>query len=228
MSEAARVLQTRLGYVFKDESLLLAALTHPSREKSGKKVSAYERLEFLGDRVLSLVIAEWLFEVFAEESEGQLAKRHAGLVNRDALASIAENMDLAQALQLVSSSDLSRGKVNILSDALEALIGAIWTDGGPASFSVLRRFIRREWQPHLNEDSAAPQDAKSALQEWAQARGLPLPVYKVTRQSGPAHAPHYVVRVEVEGHGSAEAEGASKREAEKKAATGMMEKLAGK
>lgn len=225
MNEAAKTLQARLGYAFKDESLFLAALTHPSREKLGKRASAYERLEFLGDRVLSLVIAEWLFEIFPEENEGQLAKRHAALVSRDTLAVIADSLNLAQLLQLVNPADLSRGRVNILSDALEALIGAAWCDGGAEAFMPLRAFIHGEWQPHLNEGAAAPQDSKSALQEWAQARGLPLPFYKVTSQSGPAHAPHYVVRVEVEGNGTAEAEGASKREAEKKAAAVMLEKL---
>jgi ribonuclease-3 len=218
-------LESRLGHVFRDKGILQAALTHPSREKSGAKVSAYERLEFLGDRVLSLIVAEWLFEVFGSENEGQLAKRHAALVSRDTLAQIAGEMNLAKDLHLENTADLDRGRVNILSDALEALLGAVWSDGGNEAFPALRQFIRAHWQPYLNESLAAPQDAKSALQEWAQGRGLPLPVYKVVTQSGPAHAPHYGVRVEVEKHGFAEAEGASKREAEKKAATLLLEKL---
>jgi ribonuclease-3 len=215
--------------VFHDKGILQAALTHPSREKSEKKASTYERLEFVGDRVLSLIIAEWLFETFPSEKEGQLAKRHAALVSRDTLALVAEHMNLAPMLRLDNSADLERGKVNILSDALEALLGAVWSDGGAEkTYATLRTFIRTHWQPHLNESLEAPQDAKSALQEWAQGRGLPLPAYKVVTQTGPAHAPHYVVRVEVEPHGFAEAEGASKREAEKKAATLLLEKLAGK
>ncbi|HVY12291.1 MAG TPA: ribonuclease III domain-containing protein, partial [Alphaproteobacteria bacterium] len=175
MNEAAKALQAQLGHVFRDEGLLLAALTHPSREKTDKKVSAYERLEFLGDRVLSLIIAEWLFTLFPEENEGQLAKRHAGLVNRDTLAAVAETLNIAEALQMVGAGDLTRGRVNILSDALEAIIGSIWCDGGPAAFPTIREAIHRLWQPHLNESAEAPQDAKSALQEWAQARSLPLP-----------------------------------------------------
>jgi ribonuclease III len=218
-------LESRLGHVFRDKGILQAALTHPSREKSEKKASTYERLEFLGDRVLSLIIAEWLFETFGTEKEGQLAKRHAALVSRDTLALVAEEMNLAPMLRLENVADLERGKVNILSDALEALLGAVWNDGGTETYATLKKFIRTHWQPHLNESVEAPQDAKSALQEWAQGRGLPLPAYKVVAQSGPAHAPHYHVRVEVEKHGSAEAEGASKREAEKKAATLLLEQL---
>jgi ribonuclease-3 len=225
MNAAASALQKKIGHVFKDQGLLLAALTHPSREKNPSKASLYERLEFLGDRVLALIIAEWLFEIFPAENEGQMAKRHAGLVNRDTLAEVAEALDLAEALQLVSAADLARGKVNILSDALEAVMGAVWADGGAKAFPLLREFIRTQWQPFLNEAGAAPQDAKSALQEWAQARGLPLPVYTVTAQSGAAHTPIYTVRVEVQGHGTAEAEGTSKREGEKKAATVLLEKL---
>ncbi len=225
METADDPLQARLGHRFRDPALLRAALTHPSRAPPESGASAYERLEFLGDRVLSLVIAEWLFEVFGAEDEGRLAKRHAALVNRDTLAAVAEELDLARALRRIGPADLDRGRVNILSDALEALIGAAWRDGGDAIYPVLRDFIRENWQPYLHAHAAAPQDAKSALQEWAQGRGLPLPVYRVAAQSGPAHAPRYVMRVEVEGHGPAEGEGASKREAEKKAAQAMMEKI---
>jgi len=224
MNSAASELQKKIGHVFKDEGLLLAALTHPSKAKAGK-ASSYERLEFLGDRVLALIIAEWLFEVFPSENEGQMAKRHAGLVNRDTLAAIADTLGLAEALQLVSASDLERGRVNILSDALEALMGAVYADGGVPALPLMREFIRAYWQPFLNESAAAPQDAKSALQEWAQGRGLPLPAYTVTGQSGAAHLPTYTVKVEVEGKGSAEATGASKREAEKKAAILLLERL---
>jgi len=225
MNAAASALQQKLGHVFKDEGLLLAALTHPSKAKTSGKASSYERLEFLGDRVLALIIAEWLYEVFPSDNEGQMAKRHAGLVNRDTLAAVAENLNLAEPLQLVNAADLERGRVNILSDALEALIGAVWADGSVSTFPLMRDFIRKHWQPFLNESGAAPQDAKSALQEWAQARGLPLPGYTVIVQSGLAHMPTYTVRVDVEGHGSAEAEGTSKREGEKKAATLLLEKL---
>ena len=224
MNMAGKELLGKVGYTFRNESLFTAALTHPSREKAGK-VSDYERLEFLGDRVLSLVVAEWLLEIFPTEKEGQIAKRHAMLVNRDTLAEIADTLNIAAALHMVNAGDLERGRVNILSDALEAFMGAVWHDGGHEVYPVLRGFIRKYWQPFMNESGAAPQDAKSALQEWAQGRALPLPLYTVVAQSGPAHAPNYVVKVEVQGQEPAEATGASKREAEKKAAALMLEKL---
>lgn len=219
-------LSARLKYTFKDTSLLTAALTHPSRQAGQKKVSDYERLEFLGDRVLSLVIAEWLFELYPDESEGSLAKRHAGLVNRDCLAAIAETLGLAENLRLVNAEDLQRGRINVLSDALEALIGAVYRDvGNENGLQVARGIIRAHWQLFVEGAGLVPQDAKSALQEWAQARGLPLPRYDLVATSGLAHAPRYTMRVHVEGQGEAEAEGASKREAEKKAAAILLQNL---
>jgi ribonuclease-3 len=224
MKAGVAALQEKLGYVFKDAGLLQAALTHPSHEKSNKKISSYERLEFLGDRVLSLLVAEWLFELYANESEGGLAKRHAALVNRDILADIAERVNLPESLQLLHAQDLVRGRVNILSDALEALLGAIYLDAGDKALELMRPIIRDLWQQDVH-NIAVPQDPKSALQEWAQGRGLPLPDYQVVSQTGPAHAPHYVMRVTVQGQTPAEAEGASKREAEKKAAAELWNKV---
>lgn len=222
MSEA---LQDKLGYRFKDVALLKAALTHPSLHQGKKIVSDYERLEFLGDRVLALVIAEWLYELFPKESEGSLAKRHAALVNRDALALVAEALELGKELHLVNQDDLQRGRVNILSDAVEALIGAMYRDDAQAGLDKSRSFIRVYWNGLLEMAVAVPQDAKSALQEWAQGRGLPLPQYDLVESSGPAHAPHYIMRVSVRGMDSLQADGSSKREAEKKAAALMLEKI---
>jgi ribonuclease-3 len=216
-------LQERLGVNFADESLLRAALTHPSLARGDKKVSDYERLEFLGDRVLSLLIAEWLFEMYPAENEGELARRHAALVNRDTLAAIAAEMELAGSLNLVNAEDLKRGRVNILSDAMEAVIGAIYCDAGQ-KLDVLRTLIRRLWQPYI-ATATAPQDAKSALQEWAQGRGFPLPEYRVISQSGPPHAPTYIMTVQVQGQEPVEATGTSKREAEKRAAALLWEKV---
>ncbi len=225
MTPAFKNLTAKLGYTFKDEGLLRDAMTHPSQDRVGndRKVSSYERLEFLGDRVLSLLIAEWLYEIYPKENEGELAKRHAALVNRDCLAEIAETLVLSEALQMVNPEDLRRGRVNILSDALEALIGAIYKDNSQ-QLDALRAIIKNLWQPFIHRD-AAPQDAKSALQEWAQGKGLPLPEYKVMSQSGPAHAPTYIVSVQVKGFEAVEAEGPSKRDAEKKAATLLWQKL---
>lgn len=222
MSES---LQQRLNYVFKDSLLLQAALTHPSLHQGKKTVSDYERLEFLGDRVLALAIAEWLFELFPKETEGSLAKRHAALVNRDALAQVAEGLDLGKELHLVNQDDLQRGRVNVLSDAVEALIGAMYRDSGADGFETTRAFIRANWQGLVEGAVGVPQDAKSALQEWAQGRGLPLPQYDLVESSGPAHAPNYVMRVNVRGLEPLQAEGSSKREAEKKAAALLLEKI---
>ncbi|MDX1922519.1 MAG: ribonuclease III [Alphaproteobacteria bacterium] len=223
MTPAYKNLTSKLGYTFKDEPLLRDAMTHPSQERDNKKVSSYERLEFLGDRVLSLLIAEWLYEIYPNESEGELAKRHAALVNRDCLAEIAETLALSECLHLVNPDDLRRGRVNILSDALEALIGAIYKDSAQ-QLDILRLLIKQLWQPFIHRD-AAPQDAKSALQEWAQGKGLPLPEYRVISQSGPVHAPTFIVSVQVKGFEAVEADGASKRDAEKKAATMLWQKL---
>jgi ribonuclease-3 len=219
-------LQKRLGYGFKDQGLLRAALTHPSQEKSNKKASTYERLEFLGDRVLSLLIAEWLYELYPDESEGKLAKRHAALVNRDILAAISERLGLASILQLLHPQDLVRGRVNILSDALEALMGAIYRDAGEQGLEVMRVIVKELWKDDVH-NTLVPQDPKSALQEWAQARGYKLPEYKVVSQTGPAHAPHYLVSVKVETQEEVAAEGTSKREAEKKAAADLWKRLSG-
>jgi len=162
-------------------------------------------------------MVEWLFTTYANEKEGALAKRHAGLVNRDILAAIAGELGLDAALRFVSQEDLQRGRVNILSDALEALIGALYCDAGN-SLAPLRPIVKKLWQPYLNAARAVPQDPKSAVQEWAQARQLPLPDYSVVAQHGPAHAPHYVVALRVKDQQMVQAEGTSKREAEKKAA----------
>ena len=223
MNAAQKNLIVKLNYSFKDEGLLCDAMTHPSQDRGDKKASSYERLEFLGDRVLSLLIAEWLFEIYPKESEGELAKRHAALVNRDCLAEIAESLDLSASLQMINADDLRRGRVNILSDALEALIGAIYKDNGQ-QLDGLRGIIAELWRPFIHRE-AVPQDAKSALQEWAQGKGLPLPEYTVVSQEGPAHAPTYVVSVQVQGHDPMEAEGSSKRDAEKKAALLLWQKL---
>ncbi len=223
MTTAQKNLLSKLNYTFKDEGLLRDALTHPSQERGDRKASSYERLEFLGDRVLSLLIAEWLFEIYPNESEGALAKRHAALVNRDCLAEIAESLELSASLQMINADDLRRGRVNILSDALEALVGAIYNDDGQ-KLNRLRLIIAQLWLPFIHRE-VVPQDAKSALQEWAQGKGLPLPEYTVVSQEGPAHAPTYVVSVQVKGYDPIEAEGSSKRDAEKKAALLLWQKL---
>ena len=225
-------LMRALGHAFGDEGLLAAALTHPSASGGRKKpaqearardAKTYERLEFLGDRVLSLLVAEWLYADYPDAREGELAKRHAALVSRDSLAAVAQNLQLGKYLRLSPGEKASGGeaKATILADALEAMLGAVYLDGGlKAAKSVVRALFARKVQ---QED--APLDPKSSLQEWAQGRGLPVPVYKVLAQSGPAHALVFEVEVSVKGKPVIKAEGKSKRLAEKKAAGLLLDQL---
>jgi len=227
-------LAAALGHAFADPGLLADAVTHPSLmglERSDKGTSpahgpgiAYERLEFLGDRVLGLCIAEWLLERFPAEKEGALAKRHASLVRREALGAVAEGLDLGRYLRLSPAEDSGGGRGNrsILADACEAVIGALYLDGG---LEAAKRFIRGAWDGMIDRHQPPPLDPKTALQEWAQGRGRPLPVYEMVGQSGPAHEPVFRVRVTVQGEEPATAEGSSKRAAEKQAASALLRQL---
>lgn len=210
-------LARKLGHVFGCPSLLKDALTHPSfvGAKKGKKkaFSPYERLEFLGDRVLGLVMAEWLYALYPNATEGELAKRHAALVNRDALKFVAESIGLEEDLRLAHGEAIGVDRKNlaVLSDAMEAVIGALYLDAG---LEPAERLIRRYWEPIIHEEKA-PCDPKTSLQEWAQGRGLPLPTYKVISRTGPAHAPQFEIEVSVKGVPPVRSNGNSKREAEK-------------
>jgi len=219
-------LTARLGYNFTTPQLLQDALTHPSLagfKQRKKGPMPYERLEFLGDRVLGLVIAEWLYEKFPESNEGDLAKRHAALVNREALRVVAVEIGLAQHLRLAHGEEAGGSRKNLatLPDAMEAILGAIYLDGG---LQPARDFIHRYWQKDI-AIAEAPADPKTALQEWAQGHSLPLPQYKVVEHSGPAHAPKFVIEVSVKGHAPATASGDSKRAAQKAAAQLLLEQV---
>lgn len=212
----------RLGYAFSDPGLLRRALTHSSARTSRSVARDNERLEFLGDRVLGLCIAEMLMEAFPDEEEGDLARRFNQLVRKEMCAAIAdEDWHLGGSMIMSGGEALSGGrrKITILGNACEAVLGAIYLDGG---YATAREVVRRYWEPRLREADAAPTDAKTALQEWAQGMGLPLPAYAVTERKGPDHAPVFEVRVEVEGHEAALGEGASKRMAEQDAAEKML------
>jgi ribonuclease-3 len=214
----------QLGHEFANPALLQDALTHPSlagfRQRK-KGAMPYERLEFLGDRVLGLVIAGWLYEKYPAASEGELAKRHAALVNREALRLVANEVGLVNYLHLARGEDASAARKNLatLSDALEAVIGALYLDGG---LQAAENFIHRFWQKDIGV-SEAPADPKTLLQEWAQGQGLPLPQYKVVEHSGPAHAPKFNIEASVKGHAPVTATGDSKRAAEKAAAKLLLE-----
>ncbi len=214
-------LERALGHTFAERELLQRAVLHSSAATRGDRGN--ERMEFLGDRVLGLVIAEDLIARFGKETEGDLAKRLAHLVKRDTLAPIAEALDLGQYLSLAKGDDEqdNRRNPNILSDALEAVIAALYLDAG---LDAARRFILAHWRPLLEGAAAAapPRDAKTSLQEWALARALPLPDYRVVRQEGPPHDPRFVVEVSVTRLPPRQGSGRSKREAEHKAAAALL------
>lgn len=215
-----------LGYRFSDPQLLIDALTHPSAcagRRSGRKTE-YERLEFLGDRVLGLVVAELLFQRFPDENEGALARRHAALVRREALARVALTLGLQQALVMSRGEEDGGGRHNrtMLADACEAVLGAVFADGGLAPAAVI---IRRCWEPLMMESVTPPKDAKTALQEWAQGKGKPLPNYRILGIEGPSHDPMFAVEVSVLGLAPVTAHGPSKRAAEQAAATALLENL---
>lgn len=222
-SPALDILEEKLGYKFKNRDYLEKALTHSS---TGKNIN-YERLEFLGDRVLGLIMAHRLFEIFPKENEGGLAKRHAALVQGKTLAVIAADNDLGDFIFLSDSEREAGGadNENILSDVLEALLGAIYLDGG---LEAAQAVIKTLWGDNIKTLTKAPQDPKTELQEWAQARSLGLPNYKILDKSGPDHAPVFDIEVSVTGFDPVSATGNSRRLAEKEAATQLLKKLKAK
>ena len=208
-----------LGHAFNDPDLLARALRHPSA--TPRPLENNQRLEFLGDRVLGLVVAEMLHETFPTENEGALARRFAALVSRPALAQVAVAIGLGSRLELGPSEAESDGRDNPanLADALEAVIAAIYIDGGMVPAAA---FIRAHWAPMAAEVSEPPRDAKTRLQEWSQGRGGQLPEYLTVAESGPPHAPVFEVEVRLPGVPPARATGSSKRAAEQAAAERML------
>lgn len=219
-------LEDTIGYAFKDKDLLKLALVHSSthRRKKDGQIIDNERLEFLGDRVLGLVIADLLFNTFPKDKEGDLARRHTALVRREALARVAETIKLGDYIDMLPAEAASGGRKNpaILANTCEAVIGALYLDG---SLPAPQAFINHFWADLLKEDPTPPQDNKTALQEWAQARGLPLPIYNTLTRSGPAHAPLFEIEVKVLNHTPQRAQGSSKRKAEQAAAGALLKVL---
>lgn len=210
----------KIPHIFRDSSLLEKALTHPSTTRS-QKVSDFERLEFLGDRVLGLIVAQMVYERYPTEKEGDLAKRFAALVCREACLEVAHQMGLSQHLK-ASLGETSPHSA-ILADAIEALIGAIYLDG---DLGAATTFIMAYWPPLLEKDITPPKDAKTVLQELAQSKNLGVvPIYEVLDHSGPAHTPTFTVHVTVEGLGEATGTGTSKRQAEQMAAKILLEEI---
>jgi ribonuclease-3 len=219
-------LEARLGLTFINKLLLRQALTHRSTGKSLPDGSAFhnQRLEFLGDSVLGLVIAEMLYHEFPRENEGDLSKRLVALVNGQLLSEIARELQLGESMIMAQSEADHGGRENPsnLEDACEALMGAIFLDQG---MEAAREFILRHWQPRLKDHAAPPKDPKTALQEWAQARGRKLPDYVVLREEGSAHAPQFTIEVRVEGVPPAHATAGSKKQAERDAAEKILASL---
>lgn len=223
MPAAARdALQASLGHSFARPELLDQALVHPSAH-TARAISAFERLEFLGDRVVSLVVAEMLYRLYGEDKEGALARRHAALVSRDSLAVIARNLRLGPHVKLTrgEAGAEARERPTVLADALESVIGAVYLDGG---FDAAAGVVSRLWQSQVA--AARPQrDAKTELQEWAQARALALPKYRTVRTEGPDHAPEFTIEVKVGKLKPVRAKGKSKRVAEQAAARALLARL---
>lgn len=214
-------IQTQLGYVFHDTTYIGRALTHSSAHHVSDGVD-YERLEFLGDRVVNLVVADLLFHHFKGEQEGALAKRHTALVRTETLAEISHSLRLGDFVILSDAERRAGGAENdnILADLTEAVTAAIYLDGG---YETAKSFIETQLGTRLFDMLEPPRDPKTALQEWSQSKNLGLPVYTVTGQSGPDHAPDFTVEVTVHGYAPQSATASSKKRAEKDAAQAMLE-----
>jgi ribonuclease-3 len=208
-----------LGGEPKQPQLFERALTHGSHGRD-----TYERLEFLGDRVLGLVIAAWLFERFPNEPEGKLSRRFNVLVARETCGEIGRALDLPRFIRLGPQAREDRANMseNVVGDVVEAMIGAIYLDGG---IERAEAFVKTQWTPFLDGQRKAPVHPKSELQEMAAEKQLGVPVYEVLARFGPHHAPRFRIKVSLGRHGEAEAEGASKQDAETAAAAALLEKI---
>ena len=207
------------GYEFSDPNLLRQALTHPSLDGD----TSYQRLEFLGDRVLGLVVADYLFGRFSDSSEGQLNQRFIALVRGKTVADISRQVGLDSRLHMAPGTEAEGGreKDNVLEDVGEAVIGAIYLDGG---LEAARAYVLTHWEHALDQVNEARKDFKTSLQEWLQARGVPVPEYQDVGRTGPDHAPLFRVRV-VTQLGEAEGEATSKKLAAQEAASKLLATL---
>jgi ribonuclease-3 len=224
MTDAA--LAARIGHAFRDPALLDRALTHRSSADAGRSgLGSNERLEFLGDRVLGLLIAELLAERFPREREGALGRRLSVLVSAPTLAAVGEAIGIGPALKVPKAAGKAglREEQNVVADATEAVIGALYLDGG---LDAARRFVHAEWAAHIAADPTPPVNAKSRLQEYLLGRGLPLPQYRVLSAEGPDHKPLFTIEVLAEGR-AAQASGESKQAAQQAAAEAWLAGCAG-
>ncbi len=214
--------EDRIGYRFKDAALLDQALTHISAlGGSRNRGGSYQRLEFLGDHVLGLVVSDMLFRAFPRADEGEMSRRLADLVRKETCAEVAHAIDLGSVIRLGASESSAggRGRTAILADVCEAMIGAVFIDGGYEAACTL---ITKLWEQRMRTPKRPLRDPKTVLQEWAQARGLPTPTYREVERKGPDHSPEFRVTVTLPGRVGAEGIGRSKRAAEQEAAAAML------
>ena len=215
-------LEERIHYRFKDPAQLERALTHISALKGSRnRTGSYQRLEFLGDHVLGLVVSDILYRSFPKADEGELSRRLADLVRKETCADIARAIELGAAIRLGSSEANAGGRKRpaSLADVCEALIGAVYLDGGYAAAAAM---VEHLWQSRMQVTAQPLRDPKTVLQEWAQARGLPTPAYREVARSGPDHDPEFRVAVQLPSFAPAEGSGRSKRAAEQAAAAAML------
>jgi len=219
---AASALETTIGYKFKDRDLLERSLTHISAT-GGNRGNSYQRLEFLGDHVLGLIISDMLFRSFPKADEGELSRRLADLVRREACADVARAINLGVALRLGSSENNAGGRtrIAILADVCESLVGAVYVDGG---YEAAVKLVEHLWGERMRTPVRPLRDPKTILQEWAQARGLPTPTYREVARTGPQHDPVFRVAVVLPGKESVEGVDRSKRGAEQAAAAALLKR----
>jgi ribonuclease III len=221
----AKAVEEQIGHVFADSALLATALTHVSALKNpSDRWGSYQRLEFLGDHVLGLVVSDMLFRAYPNADEGELSKRLSDLVRRETCADVAKTMGLLDAIKLgaVGAGDASeRLRKSVLGDICEAVIGAVYLDGG---YPAAQKMIERAWAERLRKPMRALRDPKTVLQEWAQGKGLPTPSYREVERTGPHHDPQFRVAVELPGMDAAEGQGSTKRAAEKAAALSLLKR----
>jgi ribonuclease-3 len=219
-------LEDRIGFKFADKALLERALTHISALSGGpqKRADSYQRLEFLGDHVLGLVISDMLYRAFPKANEGELSRRLADLVRKETCAEVAKAMDLGPALKLGNSESHAGGRLRstILADVCEALVGGVFIDGGYAAAETL---VAKFWKERMLKPLRPLRDPKTMLQEWAQGRGLPTPAYRELARTGPHHDPEFRVAVVLPDRPPAEGLGSSKRAAEQAAAAAMLTRV---
>jgi ribonuclease III len=222
---AIAAVEARIGHKFADANLLATAFTHVSALKAQRKRGdSYQRLEFLGDHVLGLIVSDMLYRAFPDADEGELSKRLADLVRKESCADVAKSLGLADDIKLGAvggAAAIARLRKSVLGDVCEAVIGAIYLDGG---YAAAAEFVTRNWTERMHKPRRPLRDPKTVLQEWAQGKGLPTPVYREVERTGPHHDPQFRVAVDLPGMAPAEGIGGSKRAAEKVAASVMIER----